>query len=59
MKADLHGQHILATRSGTRGTIALIAAATALLALAFGVRAVLGMFLGPLNSATGRLRPPG
>jgi predicted MFS family arabinose efflux permease len=53
MKTDSSGQDPSATRSGTRGSIALIAAATALLALAFGVRAVLGMFLGPLNSATG------
>jgi len=34
-------------------TAAVVAAATSLAALAFGVRAVLGMFLGPLNSATG------
>ena len=53
MNTDSSGQNPSATTSGTRGTIALVAAATALLALAFGVRAVLGMFLGPLNSATG------
>ena len=35
------------------GFIFVTAAATALLALVFGVRAILGMLLGPLNSATG------
>jgi predicted MFS family arabinose efflux permease len=35
------------------GAIAVTAAAAALVALAFGLRAVLGMFLGPINTATG------
>jgi len=39
--------------SHAAGAVAVTAAAAGLLALTFGVRAVLGMFLGPLNSATG------
>jgi MFS family permease len=35
------------------GAVAVTVAAAGLLALAFGVRSVLGMFLGPLNTATG------
>jgi predicted MFS family arabinose efflux permease len=35
------------------GAIAVTGAAAALVAVAFGLRAVLGMFLGPLNTATG------
>jgi predicted MFS family arabinose efflux permease len=35
------------------GAIAVTGAAAALVALAFGLRAVLGMFLGPINTATG------
>lgn len=40
-------------RSCVAGAIVVTLSATALLALAFGVRAVLGMFISPLNSATG------
>lgn len=37
----------------TPGAVAVTGAAAALVALAFGLRAVLGMFLGPINTATG------
>lgn len=40
-------------QSHTAGAIAVTAAATSLVALTFGFRAVLGMFIGPINSATG------
>jgi MFS family permease len=39
--------------SWTIGAVGVVAAATTLAALAFGLRAVLGMFLGPLNTSTG------
>ena len=40
-------------RSPVAAAIAVTAAATALITLTFGLRAVLGMFIGPINSATG------
>ena len=43
----------MSIQSHTAGAIVVTAAATALLALTFGHRAVHGMFIGPLNSATG------
>ena len=43
----------MSIRAHTVGAVAVTAAATALLALSFGVRAVLGMFVGPINTATG------
>jgi MFS family permease len=46
-------QHTGAEETWSVGAVGLVVAATALLALGFGLRAVLGMFLGPLNTATG------
>src|SRR5262245_31270297 len=43
----------MTTRSLAARSIAITLSAAALLALAFGVRAVLGMFISPLNTATG------
>ena len=40
-------------RSPAAAAIAVTTAATLLLTLTFGLRAVLGMFIGPINSATG------
>ncbi len=40
-------------QEGSKGTLALIAAAVALLAVTMGSRSVFGLFLSPLNSATG------
>ncbi|RPI48780.1 MAG: MFS transporter, partial [Betaproteobacteria bacterium] len=40
-------------RSPVAAAFAVTAAATSLLTLTFGLRAVLGMFIGPINSATG------
>src|SRR5262245_4889740 len=43
----------MTARSFAGRSIAITLSAAALLALAFGVRAVLGMFISPLNTATG------
>jgi predicted MFS family arabinose efflux permease len=41
------------SRSGSAGTLAVTAAAVALLAVTMGTRSVFGLYLSPLNSATG------
>ena len=41
------------SRFGSGGALAVIAAAVALLAVTMGTRTVFGLFLSPLNSATG------